>query len=49
MDYNVTPDQIMSILGSKEVEIQILRSQLIEAQKRITELETENAERTKPS
>lgn len=35
---NVTPEELAMIIGSKEVEIFLLKKQLHEAQKRIAEL-----------
>ena len=43
-DFKVTQDQVLAILGAKEVEIQILRQQLSQAQAKIVELTPKNLE-----
>ena len=40
-DFKVSQDQVLSILGAKEVEIQILRQKLLQAQTKIDELTKE--------
>lgn len=39
---NVTTDQILALLGSKEVEIMLLKQQIAALQQRVKELEPES-------
>lgn len=46
MDTQITQDQIMQIIGQKEVEVQVLRQQVQQLQQEVQRLKQANEEKT---